>query len=354
MRIRARILVLIVFLLNTTAHAEDGKFYSGLAKLEQERLNNLSETKKRLEKFSQFTNEFNKKELELYNFILAHSKIMAGDLDNSKNILSRLVKTTSDADIRGRAYALLGIVYRFKGDNVNSFVSIDNALKELKTISDPRHRSAILGNTVSIYRDADLLEFALEQARRLLSEANKLKLDETYCVANLELGGIEVLVGNFKLAKQRVLVAKEHCEKLKTPLLNLLATEYLIKAHLEEKEIERSFELLEEYYPVAMDFEWNVLKAMYKSLFAEAHLINGDAQKALPYAKKSYELISRGVDFKRKEIATRLLAKIYDELGEKDKALKYYKEYMMHNRENKIKIRQRKLAFDIARRGRLN
>lgn len=353
MRMLAGVLFLCIFSIGLS-HAGEESFYPALEKLEEERLDNLSETKERLEKFSQSINEFSQKELELYKFISAHSKIMDGNLTEAEKVLSRLTSKSSSPKIRGRSFALLGVIYRFKGDNVNSFISIDSALKELDSISEPRHRSAILANTVTIYRDADLLEFALEYARRLLSEANKIKLDKSYCLSNLELGGIETLVGNFEIAKQRVLVAKEYCKKLKTPILHFMTIEYLVKIYLHEGKLDDSFEVLEEHYSQVIDYGWDVLESTFKSLYAETYLLNGEAKKALPYAKSAYKLSSDSVDFKRKEEATRLLAKIYDELGDEDNALKFYKEYMIRSNENKTKIRQRKLAFDIAKRGKLN
>ncbi|GAA0206956.1 hypothetical protein GCM10009123_13040 [Kangiella japonica] len=47
-----------------------------------------------------------------------------------------------------------------------------------------------------------------------------------------------------------------------------------------------------------------------------------------------------------------MLAEVYTELKDNDKAVEYYKEYMELNAQNRVKVRQRKLAFDIARQER--
>lgn len=44
-----------------------------------------------------------------------------------------------------------------------------------------------------------------------------------------------------------------------------------------------------------------------------------------------------------------MLAKIYSQKNENEKAIKYYKEYMELNNELRTKVRQRKLAFQSTR-----
>lgn len=349
-------MIISLWSLAFSLHADniEGKYYSQLEQLEKEKLDNLSETKQRLANLHQYKTEFNLKELSLYNLIQAHFTIMSGNLNSGIKSLEELSgNTSSSASMRARANAMLGIVYRFKGENVKSFLALDKALNELNKIKNSHHKMSVLANVVTVYRDADLIEFALENARRLSSEANKIKTNKAYCSANLELGAIEAISGNGKLGKQRLLIAEEYCSKIDTPLPLIIVNETLISLDLKEKNIDSAFKRIEKFYPKVIKYGWKVTESAYKSLYASAHLLKGDAEKALPYALSAYEISLEYNDYKRNETATSILARIYDALGDDERALKYYKEYMDKNLKNKVMIRQRKLAFDVARRGKL-
>ena len=75
-----------------------------------------------------------------------------------------------------------------------------------------------------------------------------------------------------------------------------------------------------------------------------------DYHQAEKYALVAYNRATEGKDRRRLQIATEVLAQIYSSNGNKEKAIEYYKEFAELNSENKIKVRERKIAFDIARR----
>lgn len=350
-----RLLIISTLFTSYAAFAQPAMdYWKELKDIEEHRLDNLEVTREKLSQIEQFKEKFNKDEQSLFMLLKGHSLIMDSKISAGQGILEKLVDNTEHTGIKARAYSILGSLHRVKGENIQAFIAVDNALDLLTTIKDDSYKLDILVNTVSTYKDAELIEFALEHGRRLLSVANKRKTEEALCNALFELGEIELMANELTLAKQRLLLAKSHCEKGSQKLYTFMVNDALINIDIESEEYDKALTKIEKMFEQVQDYSWELMIATYQIRFAQVYLGKGKVDEALSYAEKAYKMFETVHDVKRKELAASILAKIYTELDRKEEALKYYKEYMEINIENKQRVRQRKLAFDIARRGKMN
>lgn len=337
----------------STSVAKAGDYINELKEIEKNRLFDLNETAIKLKKIKEHEKEFTQKERELFRLLLGHSTLMQSDISSAEEILVELTKESKSVNIKARAYSILTSLYALKGEDVASFMALDTALKMLPKMDNEQYVFDILVNAVSVYKQSELLEFALEHARRLLSAANKQKTDLMLCNSMFELGDIENIIGNKSLAKKRLMLAKGHCEKSDEVLLAMMVDESLSRIDMHEGDYKGALKRLEKMYPVVLDYGWGVMIALYQVSIGEAYFNKNDIDKALQFADSAYKIAKKGSDAKRLELSAALLAKIYTKIDDKDNAIKYYQEYMERSKDNDVKVRQRKLAFEVARRGKL-
>ena len=133
-----------------------------------------------------------------------------------------------------------------------------------------------------------------------------------------------------------------------------IATDYyLAKVESGRGEFKKSIDRLLPSLEQANDIGWKLLIASINADLAGNYLELGENKAAKQRALLSYQLAKEAKDKRRLQKAASLLGQIYSNEGKRDEALKYYNEFRELSTENKVKIRQRKLAFDIARRGRI-
>lgn len=343
------ITVLFILPLEGKSSNEGRNFFGELKFIESVRLNGIAKTQQRLEELSQYESEFNSKERDLYYLLTAHSKAMQSDYDTARAILLSLTKQSDSIDIRSRAYSILAAIENIQGNDVDAFIALDNSLSSLSEISDQIYRLDILQNAVGVYKEAELIEYALELSRRHLTEANRSKKNEPLCHANYELSSIEIMAQKTKMAEERLKSARQYCKDAKQRLVLLEIDASLAEIAIIEERYDEAYKVMNELYPKIVDYDWDILKSRALINFSEIQFEKGELEKAKKSALQSYELAKNSSDKKRILNATAILAKIYSQQGKSEEAIQYYKEYMELNNEHQNKIRQRKLAFQTAK-----
>ncbi len=324
-------------------------FYGKLKYIESVRLNGLADTRKRLEELSRFESEFDHKELDLYRLLKAHSKAMQAEYDSAKEILTSLTLESDSIDIRSRAYSILAAIENIRGNDIDAFVALDNSLSQLSEVSDPIYRLDILQNAVGVYKEAELIEYALELSRRHLTEANRSNKNEPLCHANYELASIEIMAQKTKIAEERLKLAKPYCESASEQLALLEIEASLAEIAMLNEHYEKADRIMEDTYKRVELFGWDVLTSRAQIIYAEIYLAKDKLGKAEEYALSGYQIAKKNNDKKRVLGAAGMLAKIYSVANDNESAIKYYKEYMELNNELRTKVRQRKLAFQSIR-----
>jgi outer membrane PBP1 activator LpoA protein len=346
-------IILMMLLCVTGVNAVESKNYTAeLLEIEKNLLNNLSLSRERLELIGQHKNNFTEKEKQHYRLLNAHLILMMNDVDKAQVYLEELQSNKLNPDYDARKQMLLSSIYHHKGESVKAFLAVDRSLNLVEKLNHSRYKSKVLISAVGIYKDADLFEFALEYGRRAINFANESKDAETMCLASYEMGTIELLTKNYKMAENRLLTAKGYCDKAEIILASYAIDYSLMQLSIETGKVESAEAIARELHPKVEEYGWDVLRSGTKTLYGRLLLNKGELKEAKNFAEAGYQIAKNVKDKKRLEQAAALLAEVYTELKDNDKAVEYYKEYMELNAQNRVKIRQRKLAFDIARQER--
>lgn len=345
------IVACIVIISALAVNAEKTDYYDDLVKLERNMLNGNSYVKKRLDEISEHQSQFTRLEQDFFQLLQAHHDYLSSNLEACKKRLRSLIKQTDSADIRAKANILLATAEHVLGNHVESFIALDKAVSAVPSLQRQRYKASILQTAVGIYRQAELYEFALELARNLQVEAAKLKHGEYLCLANYELGTSEKQTGQIKMAKQRMLLAIEYCKNNDSKIFEYASIISLSELYTEVGELQKSNRELKKIIEAVKNIGWKNLIARLHIAIAHNYLKLEEYDQAEEFALVGYNNAKQGEDKRRIQKSAEVLAQIYSKTGEKDKAIKYYNEVRKLNSANKVKIRQRKLAFDIARRG---
>ena len=346
------VLILMMLLCVTTVEGVENKDYTTeLVEIEKKLLNDLPASRERLNLIGQHKDDLSVKERQHHKLLSAHLLFMMNDVDKAKLYLEELPSDQLSPDHDARKQMLLSAIYHHKGESVKAFIAVDRSLSLMEKLNSERYKSKILIGAVGIYKDADLIEFALEYGRRAITLANESKNGETMCLASYEMGTIELLTKNYKMAENRLLTAKEYCGKEKIVVASFAIEYSLMQLKIETGKIESAEAIAKDLHAKVEDYGWDVLRSATKTLYGRLLLKKGELAKN--FGEAGYKLAKKVEDKKRTEKAAALLAEVYTELGDNDEAVNYYKEYMELNVQGKVRTRQRKLAFDIARRGQL-
>lgn len=348
------ITALFILPLEAKSSNEGRDFYDELKFIESIRLNGIAKTQQKLEEIGQHKSEFNSRERDLYFLLMAHSKAMQSDYDEAKAILISLTTQSESIDLRSRAYSILAAIENIQGNDVDAFIALDNSLSSLTEISDQIYRLDILQNAVGVYKEAELIEYALELSRRHLTEANRSKKQEPLCHANYELASIEIMAQKTRMAQERLKSARQYCEGSKQRLVLLEIEASLAEIAIIEGRYDEAYRAMNELFPIIENYGWDILKSRALINFAEIQFEKGELEKAKDSALQSYNLAKNSNDKKRILNATAILAKIYSQQDKSEEAIQYYKEYMELNNEHQNKIRQRKLAFQTVKNSKVS
>lgn len=346
----ATTIFLLLFLpLDAMSIGDDNNYYNQLKRIESVRLDDIDDARNQLDKISQFESEFNEVEKDLYLLLLAHSKAMQSDYERAKKLLTNLTLQSNSIDIRSRAYSILAAIQNIQGNDIDAFVALDNSLSQLSEVNDQIYRLDILQNAVSVYKESELIEYALELSRRHLTEAIRSNKSEPLCHANYELASIEIMAQKTKIAEERLKATRQHCEEADQKLVLLEIDASLAQIAMINERYDRAEKIMEDRYKDIELYGWGILTSRASIIYSEIFLVKNRLKEAEKYATEAYRMAKDSQDKKRTLEAAAVLAKIYSQKKDNEKAIKYYKEYMELNNELRTKVRQRKLAFQSTR-----
>ncbi|GAA0206948.1 hypothetical protein GCM10009123_13030 [Kangiella japonica] len=332
--------------------ADKGEYYDTLVHIERNMLNGNDYVQKRLEELQKHQAKFTPIEKDFYQLLSAHHDYLLSNLYACKEKAKVLIKETNSIDIKAKANILLATAEHVLGNHVESFIALDKAVTAVPDLTRQRYKASILQAAVGIYQQAELFEFALELARNLQVEARKLKHGEYLCLANYELAMIERKTGQTKMAKQRLMLAIEYCKNNDSKIFEYNSIIALNEITAELGEFEKSNQELKKIIQPVNAIGWKNLISQLNIAIARNYLGMEDYKEAEKYALVSHNLANEVGDKRRLEMAAEILAKAYSGMGQKEEAINYFNQFMELNTQNRIRVRQRKLAYDVARQNR--
>lgn len=350
MKLKRVVSTLLLLVASSAISAGNSIYYQELVDIERNMLNGNSYIENRLKDLSQHKDDFTALEKDFYQLLQSHHDYLSSNLEACKERLAALIKQTKSINIKAKANILLATAEHVLGNHVESFIALDKAVTAVPNLTRQRYKASILQTAVGIYQQAELFEFALELARNLQVEARKLKHGEYLCIANYELGMIERRTGQIKMAKQRLMLAVDYCKNNESKVFEYVSIIALNEIEANQGKLKKSnTELLKIIGPVNA-IGWKNLIAQLNIAIAKNYFRLNKYDRAEEHALASYHKASEGKDRRRLQMSAEILAQIYSKTGQKEEAIKYYNEFRKLNSENRVKVRQRKLAFDIARR----
>ena len=329
--------------------ADKGEYYNTLVHIERNMLNGNDYVQQQLKELQKHQAKFTPLEKDFYQLLSAHHDYLLSNLYACKEKAKVLIKETNNIDIKAKANILLATAEHVLGNHVDSFIALDKAVTAVPDLTRQRYKASILQAAVGIYQQAELFEFALELARNLQVEARKLKHGEYLCLANYELGLIERKTGQTKMAKERLMQALDYCKNNNSKIFEYGSVIALNQINADLGEFEKSNQELKKIIQPVNDIGWKSLISQLHLAIARNYLGMEGYKQAEEYALVSHNIASEVGDKRRLEMAAEILALAYSGMGQKDKALNYFKQFRELNSQNKIRVRQRKLAYDVAR-----
>ncbi|GAA4345710.1 tetratricopeptide repeat protein [Kangiella taiwanensis] len=342
-------IVLISMLYSIVANIASAAYLDELQVIERQRLSNLANTKLSLEKISKHKANFSSKEKYLYLLLVAHSETMHSNFVEAEALLLDIIGSEADVDYKGRAHSILAGVLQFQGKYERSYYHLDKSLGFVPVINNEEYKSSILQNAVSFYNDSGMFDYAMDYARRLLKLGIQRKDLSDQCQAYFEMTLMELSADRHELAVDRLAKTDDICTKANETIFLLHLPNIRADIAIQKGDFTSAKKLLEENYSEVKKYGWKVLNASTEISLANLYSKIGRYGEAEELALKALKVSMEIGDIKRSKGASEILAKIYSELDQKEKAIKYFQMYMELDKRLSASGRQRKLAFDQAR-----
>lgn len=324
-------------------------YFAQLKGIEKQRLNDLGGTKQSLKDISEHKSDFSNKEKSLYLLLQAHSETMSSNFPKAERLLLDIINSDAEVDYKGRSHSILAGVLQLQGKYVRSYVHLDKSLGFLPMMDDEEYKVSILKNAVSFYNDSGMLDYAMDYARRLLKFGVQRKDLSNQCQAYFEMTVMELSADKHDLAADRLARTGDICSKANDKLLLLHLPNIRADIAMREGKISTAKKLLEENYIEVKKYGWKILNASTEIKLAKLYSNLGNYREAEKLALKALKVSKDTGDIKRSKGAAEILAKIYSELDQKEKAIKHFQMYMEFEQRLNASSRQRKLAFYKAR-----
>ncbi|GAA4359645.1 tetratricopeptide repeat protein [Kangiella marina] len=324
-------------------------YYNDLKAIESQRIKDLSGTKQSLQEISKYKSEFSDSEKHLYWLLMAHSATMESDFAEAERLLLKIINSDADIDYKGRAHSVFAAVLQLQGEYVRSYLHLDKALRHVPRMDNEEYKANILQNAVSFYNDSGMFDYAMDHARRLLKLGVQRKDLSNQCQAHFEMMFIELSANKYELAEDRLTKTDNICNKANETLFLLHLPNVRADLAIQKGDTSRARKLLEENYTEVKKYGWKILSASTEIKLANLYSKIDEFKEAEKLALKALKASEEIGDIKRAKGATEILANIYSELGEKDKAIKYFLMYMELEKRLSASSRQRKLSYDQAR-----
>ena len=255
---------------------------------------------------------------------------------------------------------LLAFIYNELGMDYNSLSLYDKAIdyyfqaiKINRELNNKANEIANLGNLADVYLNSGYYQKAIDMSLHEISLVDSLGLDPNYKAASLDrLGSL------YSVSGKSVEAIRTYHEALKlhqknnntlyyyTTLYNMASffTEDTLNLYGQEigdnrKSTDIALAYLAELEINARNKQDSSHLIQYQLLSAEAYLKKGENKKALDKLQETMELNYVDNDLTMKQYLVSLQAAIYEDSGDYEKAMNYYKEYIiLYDSTNKLKI----------------
>lgn len=335
------------------AHSEDDirSFELVLDTIEIEKTSSPNSAKKSIHILKENYPQLSPEQQELYQLFYSHSLALDGKFDESIKGLEDLINSSKNKTLIIRAHALVSNIYLFAGNYEQAYFHASDAIEGLDEMGDhPWHKYAALQNLTSLFRQSGMTNTAIGYARQMLKVVNHNKYPLQLCGGYFELADLELSVKNVDMARIHSEEAMVHCKEANDPIYYTMALNLQTKLLLQANKSEQALKLLEEQYPKVKSIDYKTLTNVFEVQLASTYFEVKDFDNALIIAKLAYQRAEKMNDKVRLMELSKVLASIYSETGELEKAVDYYRQYIELEKEIDIMTNKRKMAYYMVSR----
>lgn len=288
---------------------------------------------------------------ELYRFFYYHSLALEGKFDESTKGLEDLIDGSKNKTLITRAHALVSNIYLFTGNYEQAYFHASDAIESLDEMNEhPWHKYAALQNLTSLFRQSGMTNTAIGYARQMLKVVNHNKYPLQLCGSYFELADLELSVKNVDMARIHSEEAMVHCKEANDPIYYTMALNLQTKLLSQANKSEQALQLLEEQYSKVKSIDYKTLTNVFEVQLASTYFEVKDFDNALIIASLAYQRAEQMNDKVRLMELSKVLASIYSETGELEKAVDYYRQYIELEKEIDIMTNKRKMAYYMVSR----
>lgn len=348
-------LMLIGF--NNVAQSEENLVPHGysniLEAIEIDKTSNIESAKKYIGLLEKDYEKLNTDQKELFTLFKGHTLALEGKFDDSTKQLEELIRNSKNETLVTRAHALVSNIYLFAGNYEQAYFHASDAIESLDEMDDhPWHKYAALQNLTSLFRQSGMTNTAIGYARQMLKVVSQNKHPLQLCGSYFELADLELNVKNVDMARIHSEEAMVHCKEANDPIYHTMALNLQTKLLSQADKSEQALKLLEEQYPKVKAIDYKTLTNVFEVQLASTYFEVKDFDSALVIAELAYKRAEQMNDKVRLMELSKVLASIYSETGELEKAVDYYRQYIELEKEIDIMTNKRKMAYYMVSRRR--
>lgn len=336
---------------SSIAYISEANLQALLDDLEVVKTSSRKEAGKTLKELEENIESLTQNQKELFQLFYAHSLALEGQFDESVRSLEELIQNSKNKTLVTRAHALTSNIYLFAGNYEKAYMHASDAIENLETMdAHPWHKYAALQNLTSLFRQSGMTNTAIGYARQMLKVVEQNKHPLQLCGSYFELADLELSIKNVDMARIHSEEAMVHCKEANDPIYYTLALDLQTKLMTQSNKSEQALKILEEHYPVVKSVDYKTMTNVFEIRLATTYLELKDFTNAQKIAEMAYERAEELNDKVRLMELSKILASVYSETGQLQKAVDYYRQYIDLEKEIDIMTNKRKMAYYMVSR----
>ncbi|NVJ66686.1 MAG: hypothetical protein HWE16_09360 [Gammaproteobacteria bacterium] len=322
-----RILLIIVFIFATNLVVAES-IDAQLEHIYSIRLNQAEEARNLLQQLEPELGRFNSEQKAKFYSLRAHSAAMAADYNDAIKLSDQAITLAKDYDVKAKAMSLKSKALFISGKFQDSFKTTYEILDNFTKIDSRAIKKDVLMNAIADHLAAGILDQAKLLSLQSLALARSHRDDGIYCEAYYQLSGIEMEYTDYDQVKHQIDIAKPLCAKVNNQLYLLGLEERLASISLVQKSLAQAERQYRDLYKKSEAFGWEIMHAIVQTKLSEIYLQQARYQDAAKYGLAAYRYSKEKNDIHHLKQSSLVLAKLYKELDDVDKANFYNKEYI--------------------------
>ena len=275
-------------------------------------------------------------------YFVAYKHSFSGDYATGAKILERLIEKDIDIELKHRSISTLVNLHTINSDYLKSLYFLD----ELQKISNLTDNSELKNSSNVVaaltYNNLGQYSFASDYA---LSAVNSTSDQRTKCIAS-QLR-VEALYGMKQLQQNLDFLegSKKLCRDEGEDLYYLILLTLEIRALHDKEQYREALVILQENEQAILSTKYPRIISEYYYLFAHNQFLQSKNDLAMPLAMKALDTSNTSDNNVPLMLTNKLLADIYEENGDYDKALNHFKAHVELNNDYIDDLAAKELAY---------